>query len=661
MRRREFIAALPCAAMAQPAAPSSTLNATAEILFLDLIRGYVLNLAQTSDSYAVVEYPAATVTKNFLSKSGKSATGVTRMLPAIAAWVAAKRQPGVLSIDGKKFDLLDVAGSALANGTNPDHKDYWLPARKDEQDQRQVESSLIAWSIWLLRDTLLPQMSSLERRRVDEWLASCTVVPVRGNNWAWFTAVNAAARMALKEKFDEFSFNQSEMFEDLKALNAMHAGSGWYNDDKSGQAFDYYNSWVFASHFLYWNAMVGERFPDWSKLFGDRLRQYMETAPLFFGSNGSHILYGRSLIYRWAVLTPMVLAYGQKLWPHDPGTLHRIARGNLEFHVKNGGFDRDNGKLRETFSSEGTVDIRESYIDGGHPYWGMQAFAMFLIPRDDPFWSASGGTLPVEKSDFLRPIDSPGLILTGHKASGQVKLLQARSTKTDPHYRDKYDKFVYSSHFPMNIVQRDDICPWDNAFVLRDRRTRRSFGRSGFEVTRLLPNGFEASYMIVYKALKVAVRSTLIAEGEFELRLHRVIAPPEFDLPVEIVEGSSALGVEDPGDVDHAAADAYSIARNRRTGMLIGSWRGTTWTGIGAAWDFGSSDSAESNIVYPHMEVNTLWVNLKPGAQVVYSVHYASPKPLAHAALHATAAKLLLRGRGMAGGAVPSNSKPRPG
>ena len=95
--------------------------------------------------------------------------------------------------------------------------------------------------------------------------------------------------------------------------------------------------------------------------------------------------------------------------------------------------------------------------------------------------------------------------------------------------------------------------------------------------------------------------------------------------------------------------------------MLIGSWRGTTWTGIGAAWDFGSSDSAESNIIYPHMEVNTLWVNLKPGAQVVYSVHYASPKPLAHAALHATAAKLLLRGRGMAGGAVPSNSKPRPG
>ena len=30
--------------------------------------------------------------------------------------------------------------------------------------------------------------------------------------------------MALKDKFDEFSFNLGLMFEDLKALDAMYAG-----------------------------------------------------------------------------------------------------------------------------------------------------------------------------------------------------------------------------------------------------------------------------------------------------------------------------------------------------------------------------------------------------------------------------------------------------
>ena len=44
--------------------------------------------------------------------------------------------------------------------------------------------------------------------------------------------------------------------------------------------------------------------------------------------------------------------------------------------------------------------------------------------------------------------------------------------------------------------------------------------------------------------------------------------------------------------IDHAAGETYSIARNRKTGMMIGSWRGSTWAGVGAAWDFGSSESA---------------------------------------------------------------------
>ena len=70
MRRRDFLATLPCAAAAQTAAPGMSLNAFAEMCSWTFVRGYVANLAKTSDSYAVVEYPGATITKNFLAKSG---------------------------------------------------------------------------------------------------------------------------------------------------------------------------------------------------------------------------------------------------------------------------------------------------------------------------------------------------------------------------------------------------------------------------------------------------------------------------------------------------------------------------------------------------------------------------------------------------------------
>lgn len=655
MRRREFVAALPCAAYAQSAAPDLSLNAFSESIFLEILRGYVTNLARTSDSYAVIEYSGATVTKGFLSKSGLSVTGVSRMLPALAAWIAAKRQPAVLSIEGSKYDLLDLAGSALANGTNPAHKDYWQAPNTSALDQRQVEASIIAWSVWLLRDSLLPQMSVAERQRIDAWLASCTAVPVRRNNWAWFTAVNHAARMALKDRFDEFSYDQTAMFEDLKALDAMYAGGGWYNDDQPRQSFDYYNSWVFASHFLYWNALVGQKFPDWSKRFSDRLREYLGTAPLFFGSNGSHVLYGRSLIYRWAALTPLVLAYQQQLWPHNPAVLHRIVRSNLDFHWSNGAFDAAPGKLRETFSTGGTVDIHESYIDGGHPYWGMQAFALWLIPRDDPFWQATGGALPVQQADFQRSLTAPGMLLTGHKASGQVRLLQARSTKTDWHYRDKYNKFLYSSHFPMNVVQRPDVTAWDNALVLREKRSRKSAGRGELEQSTLQADGADLAYSIELGEFKVRVRTTVLLSGEFEIRVHRIVAPAAANPGIELVEGSSSLGLQAAEDAENVSGEGFSIVRNRKTNLLIGSWSGPSWAGLGAAWDFGASETAASNIVYPAMQVNTLWATLKPGPQALYSVHYASPAPLPVAGIRATAAKLLARARLVASGTRETN------
>ena len=655
MHRRDFLAALPPAVLAQPYGTSGTsFNAAAETMFLDIARGYVKHTARTSDSYAVVEYPEATVTKSFLANSGLSATGVTRMLPAIAAWIVSKRQPGILHIDGKQYDLLDVAGSALVNGTNPNHKDYWGAAPADAQNQRQVESSVVAWSAWLLRDTLLPQMTSPERRRLDDWLASCTRREVRRNNWAWFTAVNIAARMALKDRFDEFSFDQTFMFDDLRALDGMYAGKGWYNDDKPRQAFDYYNSWVFASHFLYWNAMVGQRFPEWSAVFSSRLKEYLETSPLFFGANGSHVLYGRSLIYRFGVLTPLVLAYTQKLWPHAAGLLQRIVRGNLEFHRATSGFDSEKGKLRETYSDKGTIDIHESYIDGGHPYWGMQAFAMWLIPREDPFWSGEPAPLPVERTGFVRTLEQPGMILAGHRDSGQVKVLQARSTKSDFHYRDKYNKLIYSTHFPFNIVQRADVCPWDNALVLRETLRRRSAGRGEIEETRILKDGYEIAYPLTYGALKIKVRTTVLIDGEFELRIHRVIAPAELDPGMDLAEGSSSLGLQSFVEAAFAVSEKFSIVRNRKTGLLIGTWPGQGWTGLGAASDFGTSESTSSNIIYPVFHVNTVWAALKPGVQILTAVHYASPKPLAHPVLHQRAAKLLLRA------SAPVSAKPKP-
>ena len=451
--RRHFLAL----AAAAPLAPGQDAAPLFDGCFKTIYEGFLRNARRTSSSYAVCDFEAGTKLPSMLAASGKSYVSVSRMLPALAAWHVSGR--------GSR-STADVLTAILGNAFDPQSPDYWGAAPADQSDQRQVEASIVAWSVWLLRDLLVPQLSSGQRANLQEWLASCTKVPVRRSNWAWFTAVNQAARIGLAKNWPEFHGDQKWMDEDIAFIDTLAAPGteGWYTDSREGPVYDYYNFWVFSSHYLYWRKINGAGLPAFDK----RLRAFLGRTPLFFGANGAHVLYGRSLIYRWAVLTPLVLAYEQGLWPHSPGLLRAIVRRNIEYFWSQGAYDAAHGKLRATLTPEGSDSIRESYIDNGHPYWCMQAFALFLIPRSDPFWTAPEDRLPVEAADFDERFDGTRMRLTGNSRSGEVRWYQGSAPA---HYGDKYSKLSYSSHFPFGIARSDDMTAPDQALVFIDTRS----------------------------------------------------------------------------------------------------------------------------------------------------------------------------------------------
>jgi hypothetical protein len=275
-----------------------------------IIDGFIRNALATSSTFAVCDFAGGTLLKNFVTARGNTCDSVTRMLPAIAARIAGPDGGKPLEVDGRSWDLREVFLSALRNATGPDSKDFWEYADPSRWDQRQVESSIVAFSLWLVRDKLMDEFTPAERRNIQLWLESCTRMNVRRNNWALFTAVNHAVRLALSERWSEFSGDPGWFREDIEAIDSMYAGSGWYTDTTRGDQFDYYNFWVFASHNLYWDMVAGDRFPELRDRFRSRLSEFLSGAPYLFGANGSHAMWGRSLIYRWATLTPLVLSQG---------------------------------------------------------------------------------------------------------------------------------------------------------------------------------------------------------------------------------------------------------------------------------------------------------------------------------------------------------------
>jgi hypothetical protein len=582
--RRNFLAAAAAPLAGAPAAPHTILDR----YWLPILDGFLRNAAKTSPSFAVCDFPDGTILRGSVGKSGKTYDSVTRMMPALAAWVASGRS---------RPELVETLRLMFRNAFDPQHPDYWLPAPADHDNQRQVESSVVAWSLWVLRDRLLPLLTSRERANIQAWLASCTQVTVRRNNWAWFTAVNQAVRLSLAAKWKEFSGDAAWMAADLRFLDELAApGDGWYSDSHREPIYDYYNFWVFASHFLYWNRIAGREYPEWSEKFARRLRLFLEKTPYFFGANGSHVLYGRSLIYRWGVLTPLVLAYEQGLWPHSPGLLRAIVRRNLEFHWGIGAFDQACGKLRETYSTVGSRAICDSYIDNGHPYWGMQAFVFYLIPARDPFWTAREEPLPVERADFRVRFEALKMMLMGSKASGQVRWLQALTYRGGPDYRDKYTKFSYSSHFPFNLLKEKDRVAADAALYFRDPRTGVVAARVGIKRGELIENGVEIEWWTMLEKHRIEVVSRVEVSGDSEKRSHTVTTPVE----VEAIEGSYPLGIDDG---EQGRIDARMLAGYARIEAV----------------------EAPGNIVAARTKVHTMFAKLPVGSTTLRSEFTSIP------------------------------------
>ena len=524
--RRHFLALTGAAPLAGAADTPSQLARYFETIY----EGFLRNARGTSASFAVCDFEGGTKLQGTVAASGKTYVSVSRMLPALAAWhlggYGNQSTAGVLT-------------AMLTASFDPSNADYWGAASPGHSDQRQVEASIVAWSLWLLRRELVPKLSPAQRSNLQGWLAACCKVPVRNNNWAWFTAVNQAARLSLSKDWQEFRGDRKAMDEDLAFLETLAApgSDGWYTDSLQGPVYDYYNFWVFASHYLYWRKITGTP----SQAFDARLRAFLRRTPLFFGANGSHVLYGRSLIYRWAVLTPLVLAYSQGLWPHSPGLLRAIVRRNLEYFWSRGAYDPKTGRLLESLTPAGSRAVCEPYIDNGHPYWCMQAFAFFLIPRNDPFWTAPEEPLPVEAVDFDERFEGAKMRLTGNARTGEVRWYQGSLA---PHYHDKYGKVAYSTHFAFGIASSEDRLAQDQALVFIEPKTGRMARRSAVERTALTTSGLDVDWIAELDGLRFRIATSIRLDHGREVRRHVIAAPPEaLQRGIEVLEGSYALGL----------------------------------------------------------------------------------------------------------------------
>lgn len=498
--------------------------------------GYA-RIAERSGSPARVLYPDD---RRGLPDSVDAIESFARIASTWGSWLRNPANPATLNFQDHEINVETLLRQGLLDGTNSSNPStYWGDI--GHLDQRIVESADIAVAIWMSRERVFNKMTRAEQEQIMAWLAQVDNKGTYTDNWILFTAMAQAVRHHLG-----FPAPIDDLDNRLMQIGEFYRGDGWYVDGPTDE-FELYNAWMFGWHYLLWTWIDGDRHPDHRQQVLDRGRSFINGFLHFFGANGSYPAWGRSIVYRFAALAPFAVGHFLKIAPDDPGLLRRVSSGCIRYFYDRGLFDSDGHFVRQGYHGD-FPPAGEAYISPGSPYWCCHGLFALTFDRDDPFWTATEGPLPVERDDFELVLPAPGYVLSGRKATGQVLLLNSRSGQEHDaprhNYTSKYGKLTYSTHLPFNVVPiRGSYAPDAMISLTRDGQTfgHRGHTRAGDVAPGFMWCKFDQVIDDELQPLWIAV----LLWGDVQIRL-AVIRPTH---PVIAYEAPGSLGCEKPADI----------------------------------------------------------------------------------------------------------------
>ena len=370
--------------------------------------------------------------------------------------------------------LIEFCRRGITAGVDPGLPDRWV--RLDEHAQAKVEAASIALILDMTRPWVWDQLDDTTQRRVIDYLS-----PVVGDetypktNWLWFRVV---VETFLRSVGGPWS--QADIDADLALHDDLQRADGWISDGRE-RSYDHYAGWALHLYPVLWSRMRGADQMAGSRRERDilRLDRYLQDAVALVGADGSPLLQGRSLIYRFAAAAPFWAGVLANVPSVSPGLLRRAAE-RVVSHFADHGVPDDAGVLTIGWHREWRA-LAQSYSGPGSPYWAAKGLIGIALPADHPVWAAEEELLSVETADEVRAVAAPGWIVSSTRADGIVRVtnhgtdhaMEGDSVGDSP----LYARLGYSTATAPLLDDASWRDPLDQAVVLLDpagRATHRS-------------------------------------------------------------------------------------------------------------------------------------------------------------------------------------------
>ncbi|KAF4984237.1 hypothetical protein FZEAL_525 [Fusarium zealandicum] len=606
-----------------------------------------------SPQKARVKCPGATAVR--FDQAASEVEGICRPLWGLAALLA-----GGGDYDGKESWI-----QGIKSGTDPENPEYWGYPR--DNDQRMVEMCPLGWALAVVPG-IWDSFSGKERENVETWLGNSinekksvhgverivTMLTAShsmpNTNWLWFRVF---ANLGLKKNGGKFS--QERLVSDIEHLDTFYRGAGWSNDGPEGiHQMDYYSS-SFAIQLLQllYAKLAGKDDPERAEEFKKRAQMVALDLIHYFDDEGRAIPYGRSVGYRFAMVSFWgALAHAEVELPEPLtwGMVKGLVLRNLRWWQTQDEMWTSSGTLSIGYSYP-NMYMAENYNSPGSPYWACLAFMCLAVPEDHPFWT-SEEQLASDVIPKVKPLQQPGHIMSylgGHcmlLSSGQACSYPMKGTHA------KYGGFAYSSAYgysvPPGLFSLEQYALASQLGLSDDGgeywKTRRLCEYAGIEDRK-----GTCVLVSTWKPFPdVKIRTILIPPVEdtpnWHLRVHHI------ESGREVMTADGAFAICNVNSTDGRYLDAYDDEKYEGTSpKLIGNYDLNTPDGwaSGEAGAFAVSKGAvgikalesmqgrqamlvnadpNSNIVESRSTIPTLQHTVKAGESVWYvSAIYAKP------------------------------------
>jgi len=414
---------------------------------------------------------------------------------------------------GGTFDHWDIYQKGMANGSNPQHPDFW-GWDGGKRRQMHVEMAAIGLALALVPEKVWEPLSAEAKGNLYTWLRQIYPVELVPNNWQLFRVMAHLGLTHVGEKGDVGRVEDS-----FRQLEGFYLGDGWYSDGKD-HASDYYIPWAIHFYSLIYSRIAGDRDPKRADLFRERAKLFAKSFIHWFAADGSAIPYGRSLTYRFAQGSfwgALAFANVEALpW----GVIKGLALRNLRWWLKQPILDA-NGILTVGYGYP-NLHMSEIYNSPCSPYWAFKMFLPLALSETHPFWKAEEEPLP--NLPRLSVQKHPGFIFTRDEASRHVCALnisKAGEKYTLGQDTEKYGKFAYSNLFGFSVskgTRELEAGAYDNALTLSEEgtywRTRKGSIRYQTEDSALFSEWQPWP--------DVKIQTWLIPAGPWHVRVHKI-------------------------------------------------------------------------------------------------------------------------------------------